>query len=88
MRRALFCAYAASAGKLPGRRREFREQDVAGRTRCRSLGFRAGGRTDDIEKDLREYILHEPLPRVNLAIAAGELGKIAVERLSERGACH
>ena len=49
----------------------------------------AFGRTDaDIEKDLREYILHEPLPRVNLPIAAGKLGKIAAEPMSERGACH
>ena len=46
----------------------------------------AFGRTDaDIEKDLREYILRQPLPRVNLPMAAG---KIAAEPLSERGARH
>ena len=45
----------------------------------------AFGRTDaGIEKDLREYISRDPLPRVNLPIAtAGKLPEVAAEPLSE-----
>lgn len=43
------------------------------------------GRPDaEIEKDLRDYVSREPLPRVNLAIAAeGQSVKVAVEPLTE-----